>query len=670
MMTEASWQKAFYCMLAVLAAILLASVPVHAENPGLSPELQAELEALLAGEEEVAIYEFPEIEPEYSFSFGFGYVSNKGPDSIGRYYYLESSPTIGGHARIFSYPNRFYLEVDAENIWDSFTDLRYAYGDTFLFRWTNIRLYHNYELRPLIDLDTSTSSPGVDASGCTASCGTGATINKAFLRYKTPDYPAHLYLDYFFIGRNGDRQHMMLGGSGYYNNIVRTSEEGDTGSYFYRYETGVNAHVGHMEVQYAFTRQYFEPDTDASYGSITANNAWAAGSYPHHKIPQVEGVSHTFKTHTSYTGKLVAAATLTIKEYKNETSGAKSDYVLAHTSLTWMPVTRLTFVVRYRHNEMQVENPSSVTITDASNSANSYTYTVKPSISYSQDSLRVIGRYRPVTGLTLTGNYSVDRIERENADLWGLDSDTTTKTVVGADASLKVSRTLRVKAGYEVKDVKDPAYNSEPDSESTGKFSATWTPLGWVSANVAYSLRQGERGDLDYDGISNARDRETSNEHLIAAVSFLMNEDATVTLGYFMFREHIKQDIVYSDLGGTPLISPGVVQQGSTAGYSIDLSFNASQRMTIYTGVSYAVSDASFDTNNRDLLEPISLASLNDFEYNETAFNASGDYQLGEASSVSLEYSYRRLDEALDNPNDGIEDGEVQIASVMYRKKW
>ncbi len=668
-MRKAIWQKAFYCMLAIVAAILVASVPVHAEDLGLSPDLQAELEALLSGEEEIAIYEFPDIEPEYSFSIGYGFVSNEGPDSIGRYEYLESSPMFSTRARIFSYPNRFYLEVDATNIKDSFVDLRYAYGDTILFRWTNTRLYHNYELRPLIDLDSATLSPGVDARGCTDSCSAGSNINKAYLRYKAPNYPAHLYIDYLFIGRYGDTQRMMLEGSGYYNNIVRTSDNDDIGSYFYRHETGANANMGQMEVQYAFTRQYFEADTDVSYGSITANNAWAAGTYPHHKIPQMEGMSHTFKVHTSYTGKIVAAATVSFKEFKNETSGAKSDHVVAHTSLTWMPITKLTFVVRYRHNDMQVDNPSVVTITDVTDPANSYTYTVKPSISYTQDSLRVIGRYRPVAGLTLTGNYSVNRIKRDNASLWGLSSDTTTKTVTGADASVKIGRTFRVNAGVEIKAVDDPAYNSEPDSQRTGNLSATWMPLGWVSANLAYSLQQGERGKLDYDGVSNARDRETSDEHLTATVSFLVNEGTTVTFGYYMLREHIRQDIVY-DKGGEPFLSPDVVQQDSSTGYSIDLSYIASEKVTIYTGASYTVCDASFDTNNIDLLEPISLASLNDFGYNETAFTASGDYQIGDDSSVSLEYRYRRLDETLDNPNDGIEDGEIQITSIMYRKKW
>ena len=91
-------------MLAILAIAMLAVVPADAEDLGLSPELEAELEALLSGEEEIAIYEFPEIKPERSLSIGYGFVSNKGPDSIGRYNYLESSPTLGGHARIFSYP--------------------------------------------------------------------------------------------------------------------------------------------------------------------------------------------------------------------------------------------------------------------------------------------------------------------------------------------------------------------------------------------------------------------------------------------------------------------------------------------------------------------------------------------------------------------------------------
>ncbi|HEB01927.1 MAG TPA: hypothetical protein ENI12_01695, partial [Nitrospirae bacterium] len=653
--------KAFLLAMAVIAAsilILAFAAPASAQELGLDAELEAELEALLSGEEEVAIYEFQEIAPEYAFSLGYTFVANNGPKSIGRYYYLESSPSFGASARLFSYPTRFFLELDVTNKWDSFTELRYAYGDTFLFRWVNVRMYHNYEILPVRNLDTGTPSIDVDVSGCDSGCGSGTSIYKALLRYKTPGYPAHFFLKFHYVGRETERQDIHLGGAGSFNEIVRVSEENDATSYFVRYEAGANAHIGPVEGQYTLTRQYFEPDDETHSSYLSGNYAWAAGNYPLNIDPKVEGNSHTFKIHTSYTGKLVAAATLSIKELKNETSGAKSDHFHSMASVTWMPITKLTFVARYTHYDMQVDNPSKVNITDMSNPVNSYNYVVKPSISYVKDKIHITGRYRPGSKVTFLGRYEVERTDRDNAEQWGLDSSITTKHKAGLELRARLNRSLNVKAEAERLDIVDPAYNSEPDSENMGRMSVSWSPLPWLSANAAYMIRQGERSSLDFDGITNARDRETSDEHTAASVNFLINEDATVTVGYFMLRSYIKQDIVYEklrrDFPGTHMVSHGVVQEDECKGYNIGLSYRANEKLSLYAGASYSTSNASFLTNNQDLLQPISLASLSDFEYSETAFNVSGDYSLSNKSSLSLEYKFRTLDESLDNPNDGI----------------
>jgi hypothetical protein len=658
----------FIFLLLTLVCVLSTINSFAADELGLDPALEAELNALLSDESEVEVYKYPKIEPEYSFAYGYRYLSSKGSRSTDKFSYLESSPILMGSARIFPFPNRLYLDLDIRGLWDSFSELRYAYGDKIVFRWINIRLHSNFEPFPLIDTDTSTPSPGVSVDDCGDSCGTGVSINKVLLRYKTPGYAAHIFFNYHFIGRDGTGQNRYLGGSGYFNNLVRTSESEGFDSSFARYEAGANAHLGHIEAEYIFTGQYYESDRGAEVSAISGNNVWSAGTYPIGRSPKLEGNSQTFKVHSSYTGKIVLAASLSIKEFRNESSGAENDYLLGKASITWMPTTRFTLAVRYIYNDMQADNPSSVVMTDTLNPANSYAYIVKPSISYTRDKLSITGRYRPVPKVTLTGKYSVDRTDRENASIWGIENDNTTKHKASLGGKVRFGRKLSIKASVEHEKIDNPAYNSELDYLNSAILSTTWIPHQRIITDLRYTVHHGERGKLNFNDATNAKDREVLNEHISANMTFLLSKDATFTLGYYLLRNNIKQDLVYKDLSGSAFVSPGVVQKDDSTGYSMYLSYLVNERFTFATGASLNKSEASFDTNNADLLGAVPVASLNDFGYDETTLTASGSYELSSSSSIELEYKYIMLDETLDNPNNEIFDGEVQSAVLIYRK--
>lgn len=653
---------------AILIILFLSLCPaVYAEE---KDDWEAELEALLKGEEEVELYEFPVIAPEYSLELGYRFVSLDGPDSVGRYEYHESSVAAGGEARIFKFPHRFYLFFDVLSTEDTFADLRYAHGEGLLLRVVSAKLHHNYEYLPLRDLDTSSASPGVSLNDCGDKCDASTLMNHIALRLKYPGYPAHLFMNFDMLQREGDRQKRFIGGSGYFNEIIRTSESRDLASSSSMYEAGANAHLGPVEAQLSFTSQSFTPDSEVSYHSYSANSIWnSAGTYPHNLVPELSSKSQSFKVHTSFTGRIVASASLTAREMKNDTSGAKADYVLGAASVAWMPVRSVFLVMRYSHKDLEAENPPTAVITDTSGAV-TYTRNANPLISYKKDDVKVTGRFRVSRNITVTGRYEMERTERENAADWGLSSDATTKNTYGLDAKGRIGRSLILKAVYNHITVEDPAYNSEPDNMDKVSASASWSPTGSLHASVGYAVSKGERSSLVYNGVTNARDRETSAEQANAAVTFLLGEDVTLTGGYFFIRNFIKQDLVYGDPSGTPLISPGVVQYDKSQGYTLDLSYVVNERLALSGGLSYTINKAALETNNQDFLQPISIASLSDFKTTETAFNVAGDLGISDASSVSVDYRYKKLNEELDNPNDGLDDGELQIVMVSYKRKW
>jgi len=96
----------------------------------------------------------------------------------------------------------------------------------------------------------------------------------------------------------------------------------------------------------------------------------------------------------------------------------------------------------------------------------------------------------------------------------------------------------------------------------------------------------------------------------------------------------------------------------------------ATSKLDVGAGVTYTRSRGKFVTNNQDLVEPVSVSSLVDFEMDETVVSFSGDYRFWRGFGLGLGYHYIKREDKLDNPHDDIERGNVQIVMVRVSKKW
>ena len=93
-------------------------------------------------------------------------------------------------------------------------------------------------------------------------------------------------------------------------------------------------------------------------------------------------------------------------------SGASAEYQNAAGDIMYMPWTNLTMFLKYRHYDLDVNNPDMVTITGITSSS-TYTYNVRDSISSQRDVMTGTVRYRPTGRLLLKGEYALESVQRD-----------------------------------------------------------------------------------------------------------------------------------------------------------------------------------------------------------------------------------------------------------------
>jgi hypothetical protein len=667
--------KAAYVFLIIMMVIPV-GIAFAQEGDVDEASIDLELEALLGEDEDVSLYEFPQIDPEYSAWFAQRHVNASGSNTVSSFEYLESSIILGAEMRAFNYPGRFYLMLEGKNENDHFADFRYAYRDYVFLRLVDRSVYHNIENISLRYLDDpATTPPGVSDSG--EEYGVRSWMNDMFIRFKAPEFPAHAFLNVWHVQRDGTEQQRALLGSGWYNNLQRSTMKRDVEWDTLRYTVGVNSHLGPTEVEFLFRQKTFSAgDNAVLYYDFDGSAFRTPGSYQHNRIPEFEGTSETLKLHSSYTGKLVATATVTVESRENVTSRAKADYLLGSGALTWMPVTSLTVYLKYKHQESEKENPTTIAIADANNPANSYTFSVTQPVEESTDLVSIGGRYRPSRWLTTRATYCVENIKRDNAarvnydgNDWGI-TDRTRKNTVKLSADARPSRNLDLRAQYIFRDIGDPAYNIDPDTSNGAVLSATWTPAAGASTLLSYDMTKEEREKLTYSSTVDAADREVLKQRLLGSGTLLLGKSITLNLSYaYMFHE-IKQDLAYHAMDGSHINAPDTLYDDKAHIVSFGVGFEPTERLSLNSTISYTKSEGEFTTGNQDLLQPVSVASLVDFEIDKTDFRLDADYELAPEFFVDLEYNFVHLDDVLGNPDDDIEGGEVHTVMVGFSREW
>ncbi len=620
--------------------------------------------------EDIEIYQFPDIKPEIKIDLGAQFAERKGSERVFEYKYLNDSPVFAGEMRLFKYPHRMYLELNMNDRKDYFGDGRYAYESRVLSRWLHTSLYHNLDNIGLIDLDVSTSSPGIDIRDSDVQYGVKTGINRFYLRLKTPDYPFHIYFKGFHVDRNGIEQQRNMMGSGWFNDILRVTQSRDINWQTDTYITGMNSHLGPVEVEFFHTEKKFSVKGDeVIFDAYTANMYRSDGVFPHNEIPRQQSSANTVKIHTSLTGKLVASTTLSMQENNNTTSGVKADIFNGSGSIRWMPITKLLFSLQYTHRDLDADNPDTATITDISDPSHTYTFDVKPPVSATIDTIYLTGVYRLIPGTTLRSSYSYREAERANAGLWNL-QDSTRKNSMFLSAHTRALKNVEMNAQYVYSHVENPSYNTEPDHSHQGLASISWLPSPGINLFVSYSITEEERDDLRFSETEMAEERDVRLDNVLGSGTVQIMNNLSLTTSYAYMRYKVRQDIVYHTLTGVPLTDTGVPLEEVARVYSAALHYVPKDNIRLLARISHTRSSGEFRPHSEALVSPVSIASFSRHNVHEIVYHLSGDYEIRDGFSCGLDFTYKDFDDILDNIHNNEEDGDAHIILLKISKRW
>ncbi len=637
----------------------------------------ADLEAI---QDEAYIYS--EIKADLSFTGGYRFIHKSGDINIAEFEYLNDSVVFGGELRKFKFPHRLLIEFDFNNRKDYYGEARYSYKDIVYFRGIGRALYHNLdniELQSGHEIKTPPPpspppppppfDPAFNSRDSGNEYGIKTGFNNLFLRFKTPDFPAHLYINANQTDKKGEQQQRSLLGSGWYNSPVRTSQTRSIDWKAGDITVGANSHLGPVEVDLSHSQKRLDVDGDKFFSNNYTPSIprfRPAGEFPHNLIPELKGSTSTLKLHTSYTGSLVASATFTKIDRENTTSNAKSDYFIGSGEIQWMPMHKLAFFLKYSHKETDIDNPDAIPV----NYLGYPSYTtpipvVKPSISSITDTVTGTARYRPISDLTLRADYTYESIKRQDIELWLL-PDSTLKHIFSLSADTKILKNLSLKARYIRKEIDDPAYNSDLDSSDEGRLSITWLPYSKISTLLNYTFSKGKRDDLFFAESDRAQNRDVKSNRLMGSITFLVIDNVALTTSYAYMSNKIEQDIVYQiDLVPNYQIDRTVPYKNTSNNYAVDINYTPDKHLNLNAGISHTVSAAKFTSK----INP-EITSFSALKTKDTVYSASGEYRFKNDFSLSISYKLIDFNDVHDNQYDEWKDGTAHITMLAISKRW
>jgi hypothetical protein len=603
---------------------------------------------------------------EFEGRIGVGYrwVAQDGNTIAGEYDYLKSSATGAVDMEWDPLPHRFVVESYFLNNKDYFGSMDYAYKDVVILNMYTRGLFHNLNHYSFGPDDPTTTSPSFTDKNPDAQYSTRNELRRAFIRFKTPDFPFHLYAEVITLDREGTIQQRFL--RGFTGGLDKVSQSRDIDWNTQQVRVGANSHLGPVEVDYSHMEKKFESLVDKElYDVYTAPPA----SIPHNLVPELESSSDTVKLHTSYSGRLVLAGTYTNGEKKNKDSGASVQYWNGAGDLTYMPVTSVLIAIKYRHYDLETTNPDTVNnvIPGVPPGSPLTVVNVRDSISSSRDVVSGTIRYRATDRLTLKGEYVTESTDRTNAALWDL-PESTTKGTAKLGLTYRVMNKVTFKADCSQTKVDTPAYDTDPDKASSARASITWMPTPRFNTLLSYSAVRESRDQLGAP--LGGGSREAARDQGLASFTALVGNRSSITLSYAYFRNKVDQTISFpvgSMESGPFALEPGVPYDDIAHVGSLVLTFAPSDGVNLvasgtrsYSHGNYRVEGAGTVTNTAG------IAELSDMKVIDSVYAAGIEMQHSRNVGSEIRYQYRHYDDQVDNT----QDGTVKTILATLSMKW
>ncbi|BDV42835.1 outer membrane channel lipoprotein [Geotalea uraniireducens] len=629
-------------------------------------------------EVEVETHRWLEVPVGYRFMSVEGYGGR-----AAEYEYLHSSFT--GGAQLGSLGKDFKLVLDGAyaNAKDYNAQLVADYKGYYRLNVRTESLYHNLDHERLNHPLFSDQNP-------TDTYGIAVRQDSVNFRYKLHDYPIHLNLGHWLLVRSGNSQlryadYAFDGAAGNAlhsrsNRVDRRIHEGTA---------GFDAHLGPVNLVYTFLIRQFDDQVGTPQDNLierrdpdTGAIVRYGGLQQHNSDPESRFYSHTVKMYTSLSGGIVGAASYSYGKRENRSSlvtvsgtDQSSDTLQnAAGDFTYTPCRWFSVAVKYRHQEVDRNNASTLYTPFAANPV----VTVRPSIDTRQDVLSAALSLRPITILTISGEYKGTFLRRDNtgtgAALWQLpgESDTHRGTLTIFSRPFKGFR-LRALYGYTAADT--PAYDTLPERKHTGQLLASYNSVNRWGLSASYQIvrewnNQISRTATDFNDptltATYVLPRDRFNYELATGFWFSPVERLTISGNYAYLRNRAEQALLVShgEIGG--YAGSDFVARSTVCGLNAAYQLTELLELSLALQQVRSLAEYNPDSATANGGSTAGIMELSRVKTVENSLSARAQYSLSQHFSCGVNYTYRDYDNKLATANEGT----VHLVIASVKAKW
>ncbi|MFH1216977.1 MAG: hypothetical protein V1706_10805 [Pseudomonadota bacterium] len=620
------------------------------------------------GNEDSSVY----YETEGNYFLGYRFVTDDDSLKAAEHMYPHSSPTFGLNLLSCPLPYRYHVNAEFLSSYDFYADTGFAYKDGILFRDILVGAHHNLEhLNYLYSGETGLAYNDLDPTDI---YDVDYTSNLLALRLKVPDYPLHAFINQRHIERDGRIQQRFLIGS--FNQINKTSESRHINWKSDAYKLGANSHAGPVEIEYTYEHSKFNPGSNNAlydyYPDYTAAlYSRPADTYPHNVVPETESSANSLKFHSSYTGGIVTAATISNLHLKNNYSGAESSTWKGAFDFSWIPEPIFGIFFKYRHRTMDMDTPDVMTLAGLNNSL---PYSVREGISLDKDVFSLSARYKPLRVLSLYATYEFSHLKREDYAEWVALPGESSIHSLNLTAHLRPLGKMKIKAMYDYKNYIDPSYNNTPDSSNQVRLTTSYILSPRTVAFLEYLRAETERDSLHYLNsdpavLMESGEREGKHDQFLASLTTTFTPEINLTASWYYQRWEVKQDLQYgrwltTDVVGLPFIDSAVPYTDRSNSFSLSLQYMPWQDLTFIAGLTYitAKGESSYGDPVGDA--SFALSSFSELKINETIFS----FDVVKRLSKEWEIGVRTWLDIYDDKAYDFADGKVLTTTVSLKR--
>jgi hypothetical protein len=665
------------------------------------------------------------------------------PDRAAEYSFLDSSPTLGLDLRGGSGVRHYIFDGVFLNENDYRAEAHLDHNGFVNLNLRTERFFHNLEHIPyapgLPEARGDTGGQAATSSGAVRvqyadqdpgkNYGIRLDTSEAHLRGKFKTFPAHLNLRYWRFEKKGSRQLRFVDEGFDHPDIPNTLANGQTCNACHmqsktrnidrvtdEISAAVDAHLGPVDIAVEQLYREFRNRESIPIDTFQGHPLRPAGLYQHDADPDARLTETTLKMHTSLSGGVSAAASLTVGERENRSAlatgqpfgvdrgKAETDYYKAAGDLTYTPSPQWTLNFRYRLLDLDSDNPESI-------AAYGNDFNVRENVDLRRSSHEAIIAWRPVRSWTFKGEYQIEKLRRGNTggpephhgfqapiaeggisdDVWELPQDEVLQRLkLGILARPLGIRSLKLHLWYQYRTSDDPAYAAAFENRHEIFFTTTYSPSAHWGLNLTAKALEEENDrqrkflfDHADNPVSVELDRQREQQDM--AFGAWANPVSRLLLGanYGYMRTRIRQDLLFgTDLGDGGAVPPVASHSilDSLVEYSQrvhTVSANTSLRLTRAVNLrfegyhirSFAEFSPDFFISAPPLDLPASSAELKELsrlDIRQNGLSAGLDWTPAPDWNCSFRYTYNDYEDR----ESSTFDGTAQTYMVSAARAW